>query len=291
MPGPHALPPASVALPERAAAQRRFDRASGTFDSACAAHDHARSVLLNRLEWFDLEPQFVLDASCGTGRSMTALREHYPRARILGVDLSAKMLAAAHAANETSVCLRGDNEALPCASRSVDVVFANLALPWCDPQRMLAQFARVLRPEGLLLMSTTGPATLAQIRHAWRGADDLVHVHASPDLQTLGDLVARAGLREPVLDSDRVTLRYSGVDTLHDELQAVGASNCAGGRRRTLTGKARFAAYTSELRRLCGPGTIDVDVEFYYVQAWGVQDSAGDGVAPASFQGIPVRTE
>jgi len=292
MPGPERrLQPASVALPEHRAAQRHFDKASRTFDAACAVHDHARAILLNRLDWFDLDPRFVLDAGCATGRAVTALRQRYPQARIIGLDRSSHMIAAARSIGDADLWLRGDIETLPCAGRSIDLVLANLALPWCDPQRLLAECARVLTPRGMLLLATTGPGTLEEVRRAWRAVDDRVHVHASADLQTLGDLVAQSGLREPVLDRDSVRLRYSAIERLHEELRAVGATCAAGGRRRTLTGRARFAAYAAQLSRICGgAGTIEVSVELHFVQAWGVPERAPGGDAPSSFRGIPVRS-
>jgi len=292
MPGPERrLQPATVALPERLVAQRRFDKASRTFDAACAVHDHARAVLLNRLDWFDLDPRFVLDAGCATGRAATALRQRYPRARIVGIDRSSHMIAVARSTGAADIWLRGDVETLPCASHSIDLVFANLTLPWCDPQRLLGECARVLTPRGMLLLATTGPGTLQELRRAWRVVDDCVHVHASADLQTLGDLVVQSGLREPVLDRDSVGLRYSAIGRLHEELRAVGATCAAGGRRRTLTGKARFAAYAAQLGGICGSaGAIEVSVELLFVQAWGAQERRPGGDAPSSFRGIPVRS-
>ena len=186
--------------------------------------------------------------------------------------------------------VHGDVEALPFASQSIDLVFANLVLPWCDPARALAEFARVLAPNGLLLLSSTGPATLEQVRRAWRAVDDRVHVHGSIDMQTLGDLVAGAGFREPVLDTDRVTLSYSSATTLHRELKALGASNVAGGRRRSLTGKQRFAAYESCLRAHAGEA-IEVSVEFHFVQAWGRAATATGEAATQNFRGIAIRRE
>jgi malonyl-CoA O-methyltransferase len=250
----------------------------------------ARAVLLNRLDWFDLKPQTVLDVGCGSGRALEALHRHYPRARLLGIDRSLNMLEVARRRNEQARFLQCDAAALPFGDQSVDLIFANLTLPWADPQRLLSEFARLLTPQGLLLLSTTGPGTLEQVRRAWRQVDDAVHVHASLDLQSLGDLVVRTGLREPVLDGDRVTLRYSGVKRLHEELRAVGAANAAGGRRRTLTGKARFAAYTRALRD-ASSDAVDVTLEFCFVQAWGPSGSAAADAQTASFRGIPVRQE
>ncbi|HMB73484.1 MAG TPA: methyltransferase domain-containing protein, partial [Gammaproteobacteria bacterium] len=266
-----------------------FERASGSFDAACAAHDHAREILLNRLEWFDLQPDVIVDAGCGTGRGIAALRRRYPAARILGIDRSAAMLTAAAGRAAGAACLCADVQQLPLPDDSVDLLFANLVLPWCDPLAGLSEFARVLAPDGLLLGSTTGPKTLEQVRHAWRSVDDDVHVHAGVDLQTLGDLLARCGFREPVIDTDRVTLRYSGSAALHAELRSVGALNAAGGRRRSLTGRQRFRAYEHALGSVADASGLDISVEFVFAQAWGGRGRSGEPDAPPSFRGIPLR--
>jgi malonyl-CoA O-methyltransferase len=44
-----------------------------------------------------------------------------------------------------------DAERLPLAAGSVQMVFSNLALQWCDPAKVFAEAARVLPPGGLLL--------------------------------------------------------------------------------------------------------------------------------------------
>lgn len=289
MPASADLPPASVALPEPAAALRGFERASATYDTACAAHDHAREVLLNRLSWFDLDPQLVIDAGCGTGRAMATLRRRFPDARLLGVDRNAAMLAAATRRAAATAWLRADVQSLPLPDASVDLLFANLALPWCDPLAALREFARVLTPDGLLLLSTTGPKTLAQVRRAWRVVDDGVHVHAGLDLQTVGDLLAGCGFREPVLDADCVTLQYSGSAALHTELRNVGAANAAGGRRRTLTGRRRFEAYEQALNAAAGERGLEISVELVFAQAWGVPGGTAQRDTPPEFMGIPLR--
>ena len=265
---------------------RRFERAGPTFDSACAAHDHARAILLQRLAWFDLDPGVIVDAGCGTGRAAAALHRHFPAARVLGVDRSNAMLGQAVRRSPVTAHLRADVQSLPLPGASVDLLFANLVLPWCDPQTALREFARVLAPGGLLLLATTGPRTLEQLRRAWRSVDDDVHVHAGLDLQTLGDLVSGCGFREPVLDVDCVTLSYSGTAALHAELRRVGAGNAAGGRRRSLTGRQRFAAYERALQAGAGADTLDVSVEFAFAQAFG---AAQDTREPPTFRGIPLR--
>jgi malonyl-CoA O-methyltransferase len=66
----------------------------------------------------------------------------------------------------------------------------------------------VLRPGGLLLFSTFGPDTLKELRAAWRAADGHTHVSRFIDMHDLGDALVRAGLGEPVMDMEHLTLTY-----------------------------------------------------------------------------------
>jgi malonyl-CoA O-methyltransferase len=134
-----------------------------------------------------------------------------------------------------------DAAALPLAAGSVDVVFSNLMLQWCDePLRVFAEIQRVLRPGGLLLFSTFGPDTLGELRAAWAQADDAAHVSDFPDMQSLGSALMQAGLNEPVMDTELHRLLYTDAYALMRELKRLGATNAARARTRGLIGRARL---------------------------------------------------
>jgi ubiquinone/menaquinone biosynthesis C-methylase UbiE len=94
----------------------------------------------------------ALDAACGTGRhtAFLASRGH----RVIGVDSSADMLARVDVPG-AELCL-GSLERLPLAAASVDLVVCGLALSHCPSlPPVFAEFARVLRPGGRLIVSDT----------------------------------------------------------------------------------------------------------------------------------------
>lgn len=256
------------ALPAKRAARRAFDRAQA-FDEACFVHEEARARLLERLELVRLEPRVVLDLGCATGRAANALATRYPTARVLAVDSSVSMLRAAAAKITAAVTLvAGDAERLPLKAHSVDLVLANLVLPWCRPDAAFAEAARVLTEGGALAFATLGPDSLLEVRQAFGAVDDRIHVHAAFDLHDLGDLAMAAGLAEPVLDVDRLSVTYLDLATLVRDLRAMGAINVAGGRRRTLTGRERWRQF--EARLVPGGGQrFAVTVELVLGQAWG----------------------
>lgn len=268
---------AEQALPDPRAARRAFDRAARTFANASVVHDEARHRLLERLDYVRLYPRLAVDLGCGPGAGARALAARYPNARVLAVDTSLPMLrAVAAAATEGTAAapriaaVAADAHRLPLPNGTVHLTFANMLLPWGRPERVFAEAARVLTDGGLLLFSTLGPDTLEQVRRAWLGTDDRIHVHASFDMHDLGDLAVAAGLAEPVVDVDRMELTYMDVASLVRDLRDCGASNVAAGRRRTLTGARRWARFASALeagRR--DDGRFPVTVELILGAAWG----------------------
>lgn len=252
------------ALPEKRAARRAFDRAHG-FDAACFIHDEARQRLLDRLELVRLDPEVVVDLGCATGRGANALAARYPTAHVLGVDSSLRMLKSVVATEATAV--GGDAERLPLRSHCVDLVLANLLLPWCRPERVFAEMARVLSDGGAFLFATLGPDSLQEVRAAFAAVDASIHVHAAFDMHDLGDLALAAGLAEPVLDVDRLIVTYPDLAALVTDLRSMGAVNVAGGRRRSLTGRGRWRRFEAGL--VPATGRLAVTVELILGQAWG----------------------
>jgi SAM-dependent methyltransferase len=97
-------------------------------------------------------PGVALDAACGTGRfaGFLSRRGH----RVIGVDSSPDMLAYARRRVPDGEFRVGELDRLPLPSDSVDVIVCALALvhvPRLEP--VLAEFARVLRPGGDLVIS------------------------------------------------------------------------------------------------------------------------------------------
>jgi len=284
MPAPSEADPA-YALPDRRATRALFDRASAAFDEASFVHDHTRGILLERLQYLRVAPGRVLDLGCGTGRGLPALRALFPAAAIVAVDSSAGMSTRAASATVEAAVVTADAAELPFASASFDLVLANLVLAWCPPEHFFAEVARVLAPEGLVLFSSLGPDTLEQVRRAWARSDRGIHVHGFFDMHDLADAAARAGLREPIVDVDRLTLTYGESAKLHADLRAAGATNVAGGRRRGLMGPRAYADYQQALARQNDAGRLPVTCELIFGQAFGRPESRGGGASYA----IPVE--
>ena len=258
-----------------------FDAAAGDYDAVAVIQAEVRRRLLERLELFRTRPRRILDAGCGTGHGAGALLRRYRGAELVALDLAPGMLAAARARRPwlrrlDPVC--GDAAAVPLADDSVDMVFSNLMLQWCnDPDRVFSEFNRVLRPGGLLLFTSFGPDTLKELRAAWGAADGHTHVSRFIDMHDLGDALLRAGLGEPVMDAETITLSYTDVRGLMRDLKTMGARNATAGRSRGLTGRRRLAAMEASYERLRTDGRLPATWEVVYGHAWAGTTPAGPG--------------
>ena len=258
---------------DRARLRASFERASRGYEAAAGLQAQIATELLERLELFRFAPQVVLDLGSGTGRVTGELKRRYPRACVIALDLAPGMLREARRhrwpwRRFERVC--GDALGLPLADGSVDLIFSNLMLQWCEPLAVaLAEVRRVLRPGGFFALSTLGPDTLHELRSAWAQADGYNHVNRFADMPEVGDALMRAGLMEPVLDVDRIELGYPDVLSLMHDLKAIGAHNVTAGRPRALAGRSRLArvqqAYESFRRDQRLPATYEV----IYGACWG----------------------
>ncbi len=139
----------------------------------------------------------------------------------------------------TSPTVAADEEALPFRDASLDLVVSALALHLVnDLPGTLIQIRRALKPDGLFMAAMLGGETLTELRQAFAEAETEVdggvspRVAPFPDLRDLGALLQRAGFALPVADVERVTVRYSTVFSLMNDLRRMGATNALAARRR-----------------------------------------------------------
>lgn len=251
--------------------RRSFDRAAATYDAAAVLHAEVRDSLLKRLDLMTLTPRVVVDAGAGTGHACRALIRRYPKALVIALDSSQRMLQAAGSQQSwlrrfARVC--ADAVRLPFADGSVDVILSNLMLQWCDPDAVFAEFRRVLAPNGLLSFTTLGPDTLRELRGAWEEVDSRSHVNQFIDMHDIGDALVRGGFAAPVLDVERYTLTYIDLRRVAADLKATGARNATMGRPKGLTGRGKFAALQTAYEAYRQDGRLPATYEIVFGHAW-----------------------
>lgn len=273
--------------------RRRFERVASTFDDADFVHAATRDGLLQRIEPLLIDAQTVIDLGCASGGASRQLCKRFPKSRLIAVDIARNMLHEARAKKSWFAKTRfvqADARALPFADESVDVIFCNQLLPWiANPDPVLLEVGRVLRKGGVFAFATLGPDSLLEVSRAWDQVDDGLHVSRFPDMHNLGDGLVRAGLRDPVLDVDRLTVSYGSSDALLADLGAAGARNALQDRSHALTGKRKFRDMLSALETGSDDGKIAVELELVFGHCWG----AGPKLDPANYRidagQIPLR--
>ena len=228
--------------------RRHFGRAATSYEQHDALQREVQAALLERLDFYLETPLRVVDVGAGTGRGTALLKQRYPKAEVIALDLALPMLRAAKQHNSwlkpfMRVCAEATH--LPLADHSVDVLYSNLCFQWVDDlPALFGECMRVLKPGGFMAFSSFGPDTLEELRAAWTKAD------------------------QP-LDVFRYTLTYSEPRKLLEELQGLGATNADRARARGLTGKSRYRRMLAAYETMRVDGRIPASWEVVSAHAWG----------------------
>ena len=255
-------------------ARRHFGRAANSYAHASRLEAEIGARMLERLDYMKLAPRRVLDAGCGPVRDARALAKRYRKADVLALDFSRAMLHAGRPRLRffqrrppKPVC--ADMARLPLGSATIGLLWSNMALHWAaEPLAVLREFHRVLTVEGLLMFSTLGPDTLAELRVA-AGAG---RVHAFTDMHDLGDMLVEAGFAEPVMDAERITIVYPDGEALLSDLRASGQTCALAGLEgeppRGLAGRKFLSGLKEKLSAQRVAGKLSVSYEVVYGHAW-----------------------
>ncbi len=251
--------------------QKHFDLKASSYETSAVLQMEVCNRMLQRLDYVSLQPQVILDAGAGTGKSVQDLMKRYKSAKMLALDLSPAMLRETRQKSgwwrkPSLVC--ADAEYLPLADASVDLVFSNLMLQWCQPEKVFAEFRRVLKPGGLLMFSTFGPDTLKELRSSWAVIDSDVHVNQFVDMHDLGDALLASGMSEPVMDVDMFTLTYADAKSVMTDLKRIGANTAVNKNNRGLLTPAKFQKVIDAYECHRSQGVLPASFEVVYGHAW-----------------------
>jgi SAM-dependent methyltransferase len=279
-----ALPPTPPEVFDRALTRRRLARAlkcgSADFLLARVADD-----VMERLA--TVSRTFTAALDLGTpGPHLTArLVEHAPHLLVRVAPLQAVL------GTGTWTGLVGDEEALPFAEQSFDLVVSALALQSVnDLPGALVQIRRALKPDGLFLACLLGGQSLHELRTAWAIAEAETEGGASPrvapfaDVRDLGALLQRAGFALPVTDVEPLKLRYENMYALMADLRAMGATNALRDRIRRPLRRATLLRATEAYAAMFSDadGRVRATFELVWLSGWAPHQSQQKPLAPGS---------
>ena len=185
----------------------------------------------------------------------------------------------------------GDAEALPFRENSLDLVVSALALQLVnDLPGTFIQVCRALKPDGLFLAALLGGDTLVELRQAFAAAETEVEHGVSPrvapfsDVRAVGMLLQRAGFALPVVDVEKLTVRYDSPFALLRDLRRMGAANALTEHRRAPLRRATLMRMTQIYveRFADADGRVRATFEIVWLSGWKPHSSQQQPLRPGS---------
>lgn len=278
---------------DRRVVRRHRERAAAAIDSHDFLIREVAERLLDRLD--DIRRRFpmALDLGCHHGVVAELLAGRGGVETLVQADLAPAMayLAATRGPAHHAMTLAADEEALPFAESSLDLVTSVLSLHWVnDLPGTLLQIVRALKPDGLFLAAMIGGESLKELRAALLQAESEVEGGVSPrvspfaDVRDLGGLLQRAGFALPVVDVDSITVTYPGMLALMKDLRGMGESGADRNRRQAFSRRETLlrAAALYQERHADGQGRIPATFDILYLTAWAPHAAQPKPLAPGS---------
>lgn len=271
----------------RALRRRRNAYASSAEDYDYLVRDALEDLVL-RLSAIKREFDKALDLSAGRG----LLAE-----RLLALDNVGTVIACDPAFALARRCTRNcpalvaDDEALPFAPQSLDLVASVLGLQFVnDLAGTLAQIRRALRPDGLFIGAMLGGETLRELRYAFAAAEYDFGLAVTPrvppfaDIRALGALLQRAEFALPVVDADIITVTYEAPLRLLTDLRAMGATGLLHERSRApMTPRLLTHACDIYVEKFAlENGRVPATFEILSLTGWAPHDSQQKPLRPGS---------
>jgi SAM-dependent methyltransferase len=187
--------------------------------------------------------------------------------------------------------LIGDEELLPFRAESLDLVVSALALQFTgDLPGTFAQIRQALKPDGLFLAAFLGGETLGELRASFAAAEAELTGGASPrvapfaEIRAVGGLLQRAGFALPVVDEERITVRYADAIALMRDLRAMGGGNALRERtRKPLRRRVLFRAAEIYGERFSdADGRIRATFDFISLSGWAPHEGQQKPLRPGS---------
>lgn len=248
-------------------------------------HRRVAEDLAERLSLVQRRFAIGVDLGGFEGQLADAVRAGAQVDRLIRIERDAVFLGAGFEA------VVGDEEALPLADDSVDLVVSSLSLHLTnDTPGAFVQIRRALKPDGLFLAAVLGGESLSELRASLLQAEAEISGGASPrvapfaDLRDLGGLLQRTGFALPVIDQDRLVVRYDTMFALLADIRALGLANMLRDRSRRPVSRALFLrAAQIYTKRFADPdGRVRATFDIVFLSGWKPHESQQKPLKPGS---------
>ena len=141
---------------------------SGTLDKSYHLGRKTKRSLIYRLNRRSIEvinsinkyypdaPEDIIDLGTADGLTLSRIKDNFSSARCVGVEHSLELVESS--ADDRITVLQGDVNALPMPDNSFDIAIATAIIEHLpDPNKMLSEARRVLRPDGLIILTSPDP--------------------------------------------------------------------------------------------------------------------------------------
>lgn len=273
-----AAPPVNPAPFDRRLLRARRDRAAANFARYNFLLREVAARMTERLCDINRSYPLALDLGCHGGEFARAITQQHGHGvqRLIQADPSAAILISAKTDHNT-LSVAADEEALPFAPQSLDLIVSVLNLHWVnDLPGALVQIHRALKPGGLFLGAMFGGQSLTELRQTFSEAELELEGGVSPrvspfaDVRDAGALLQRAGFAMPVADVDQIDVSYADPLALMRELRGMGESNALNLRRRVFLRRATLLRACQIYMQKFGlpGGRIPATVQVIYLTGW-----------------------
>ena len=248
--------------------KQSFNQSAHHYNDVSVLQQEIANRLFQRLELLKPKTKTIIDLGAGTGISTHLLQQNFTHSHIIAVDIAQMPLLINQQAHPKTSAICADAYHLPFANQSIDLIISNAMLQWCwDLPSILKECQRVLGRNGLFIFTTFGLDTLIELKKSWAMVDDKTHVNHFFDMHTIGDMLLTCGLKDPVMETEYITLTYQKVVEIMSDLKKLGA-NYVPDANRGLTGKNAFSQMISAYETFRHNGKLPTTYEVIYGHVW-----------------------
>lgn len=266
----------------RARAHKRIARRGAGFFSQRCASDAAERLL-------DINRRFERALIIGPADFWPALLSELPTDKIPTTVTLAYDIESAAANSSFDTTARDD--ALPFEADSFDLIISCLSLHSVDDfPGALMNMAHILEGDGLMIASVFGGDSLRELRASFYSAEQAVEGQMSPriypmiDFSQSAQLLSRAGLALPVVDTDRFTVNYEKLSTLVDDLRDLGDTNILVARDKRPVSKALWQSLKAHYAAAFSTdaGRFIASFEILWLTGWSPHSTQQKPLKPGS---------